>query len=352
MSVAGLSDVKFLTVINSIPVMQLRHNSIVVYHEPLQRRSSLNNKRKWENKYLYKQAYSGKVTQGVRKRLTKAINLMLMTVKPKYIFNDIGNYWQYHKLSFITLKITAARNISVHEAYESCFCYFLDWFTRTATKNPRPLYTWKAELQKDGQVHYHITTPEWINCQALRRKWNEILRKAGFLEDYVKEHGHYNANATDIHQVNDVKNLSAYMIKALTDSIAAAEKIKKTRQGKQEQHIGAEMAKEIQNEESTDGKIWGCSELLQNAKYAVLVLSDRHHDFIKKMEAIGKIKSFYDEGGFWGVHHFTDCSPPDILNKTENSYLTDFLTWQMQRPLKGSNPLDIEAWEKQMPQLN
>lgn len=335
--------------LSSLPVIQIRHKSIVQYYEPLNRRSILNNRRTWENRNLYKTAYSGKVTQGVRKRLTKAINIMLQVAKPKTIFNEIGNYYQYHKLSFITLKITADKVLSAREAYDNCFSHFLDWLKRTATNNQNPLYVWKLEPQADGQVHYHITTPEWINCRKIKDKWNAILRKAGYLTKYAQEHGHYNANSTDVHQVNDVQNLSSYMVKALTDCIAAAEKIKINKRGKKAEHIGAEMAKDMNNEYETEGKIWGCSEILSNAKYATLLLGTRAQKMIDQLVAMGRVKMHADEQGFWAVYHFTDCSPPDVLSKNESTYITDFLSWQMQKPAKGSNSVEIDQWEKAKP---
>lgn len=335
--------------LSSLPVIQIRHKSIVQYYEPLNRRSILNNRRTWENRNLYKTAYSGKVTQGVRKRLTKAINIMLQVSKGKTIFNEIGNYYQYHKLSFITLKITGSRIVTVREAYQNCLSHFLDWFNRSAVKNKKPLYTWKLEPQKDGQLHYHITTPEWIDYRKIKKKWNSILRDGGYLDEYAAQYGHYNANSTDVHQVNDVQNLSAYMIKAFTDCLAAAEKIKISKRGKKAEHIGAEMAKDINSEHELEGKIWGCSEILSNAKYATLLLGTRAQKLIDQLVAMGRVKMHADEQGFWAVYHFTDCSPPDVLSKTESTYITDFLSWQMQKPAKGSDPVEIEQWEKTKP---
>lgn len=332
----------------SIPLMQVRHKSIVVYPDQTGRRSSTLSRLK--PNFHEKKAYSGRVTAGVRKRLTKAVNLMLQVSKGAWKQNHAMGYIQYHRISFITLKITGVENITAREAYDSCLSHFLDWLRRTAGVK---LFVWKAELTRAHQVHYHITCPDMISHVDIRQKWNSFLRAAGYLDQYAGEHGHYNANSTDIHSVNDIENLSSYMVKALTESIAEAEKIKQTRPGKTKLvNIGAEMAKDCQNEEGTDGKIWGCSEVLAAAHYVAFHMSYRHREYIERLESEGRVKRFADDDGFWSVHHFTDCSPPDIMNEIENLYIQQYLDWQIAKPSKTASGEDFETWAKEMPILN
>ena len=312
----------------------------------------MNNRKTWQKTDLHKTAYQGKVTPGVRKRLTKAVNLLLQMVKPTWIKNEVTGKIQYHNISFITLKITDAENITGRMAYDNCFSHFLDWLTRThGTK----LYVWKVEKEKRGQVHYHITTPDFIDYRLIRKTWNNLLRKAGYLDAYAQEHGHYDANSTDIHEVRHVTNLGPYLVKALADSIEAAEKIKKTRCGKTDQTIGAEMAKDEQNETATDGKIWGCSELLSAAKYVTFACSERHLQAIDLLKAAGKVREITSDPGsgcFWAVWYFSDCGPPDILSRAENLHLKLNLQWQLERPNKGATEQELVTWYNKKPLLN
>lgn len=298
-------------------------------------------------------AYQGKVTLGVRKRLTKAVNLLLQMTKPTWVKNPSrNNQLQYHNVSFITLKITSKENITGRVAYDTCFSHFLDWLTRT---NGTKLYVWKLEKEKRGQVHYHITTPDFIDWRLIRKKWNSILHNAGYLDEYAIEHGHFDANSTDIHEVSNVTNLAPYLVKALADNIEAAERIKKTRDGKTDQHIGAEMAKDQQNETETDGKIWGCSELLSASTYVTLACDDRHMQAIELLKAAGKVRevtSDADSSCFWKVWYFSDCGPPDILSRAENLHVNLYMKWQLQRPSKGAEEMELAAWSRKKPFLN
>ena len=334
--------------IASIPLMQVRHKSVVVYPEYVAgKRSRPTHLEKPD--FKEKKAYSGRVTAGVKKRITKAINVLLQVSKATWKQNPATGYIQYHRISFITLKITGAENITAREAYDNCMNHFLDWLTRTAGVK---LYVWKVELTRAGQIHYHITCPDMISHIEIRQKWNSYLRKAGYLESYAKQYGHYNANSTDIHSVNDIENLSSYIIKALCESIENAEKIKKTRGATRQINIGAEMAKDVQNDEETEGKIWGCSEVLAAAHYVAFHMATRHYDYIQHLEKEGKVKRFDDETGYWAVFHFSDGSPPDILSKIENNYITEHLEWQIAKPSKSAPVEAFDKWAKEMPILN
>lgn len=343
-------NLKYSTGFVSIPLMQVRHKSIVVYPDTTGRKKSSLLKPDFKGE----KTYSGRMTCGVRKRMTKAINIMLQTAKPQFKQNPYNGVWQWHKLTFLTLKITNTENITAREAYDNCLSPFLDWFGRTAKTSSGQgvkLYVQKTELTKAEQIHYHITFPDMISLVDVRRKWNSILRKARYLDQYALEHGHFDANSTDIHSVNDIENLSAYMIKAFTDSLTEAEKIKKTKSGKSK-NIAAEMTKDEQNDIPMDGKIWSCSELLSAAHYVAFHLATRHESHLELLEKQGRVKRFCDDSGYWAVLHFSDCSPPDIMNKAELKYIDEHLKWQMERPTKSADVADFETWAKRMPVLN
>lgn len=345
-----MAELKYSTGFVSIPLMQVRHKSIVVYPDVTGRKKTLSKKPTFDGQ----KTYSGRVTCGVRKRMTKAINILLQTAKGQFKKNPYNGVLQWHKLTFLTLKITHVDNINARDGYNECLSYFLDWFTRTAEtsrgKGVR-LYVCKAELTIAGQLHYHITFPDMIHLQDVKDKWNSILRKAGYLDQYAKVHGHYHANSTDIHSVNDVENLSAYMVKAFTDSLQEAEKMKKRATGKVKHNIEGEMTKDVQNGEGTEGKIWSCSELLSAAHYVKFHQSTRHMEILESLERDGRVKWYSDETGFWAVYQFTDCSPPEIMNREELAYIDNYLAWQMERPSKSADIEDFEAWAKAMPLL-
>jgi len=176
-----------------------------------------------------KEAYKNKFSDGAKKRVGRAIDLLVQIAKTRYIDNPVTGKKQRHRLSFITLTISQHKNITAKEAYDKGLVHFLQWFRRTMGVRT---YVWKCEVQKRGQIHYHITTPNWIHYQKIRDKWNNIQRENNWLDDYYKLKGHYDPNSTDIGEVQHVKDLSGYLKK--------------------------EFCKAIQNPEC-DGKVWDCS---------------------------------------------------------------------------------------------
>ncbi len=190
-----------------------------------------------------KSAYSGELKVGTKKRLCKAIDLLCQSVVKQRISCPITQKEFTHRLSFITLTISKTENITARECYDQVFKHFLQWLRRTAKANT---YIWKVEIQKRGQVHYHITTPTWIHWQQIKDKWNNLQRAAGYLEQFEKKFGHSNPNSTDVHEVRKIQNLSGYLVK--------------------------EYCKAIQNPK-TIGKVWDCSENLKKYKYFKVIES-------------------------------------------------------------------------------
>lgn len=211
-----------------------------------------------------KKQYSGLITDGMKKRITKAITLLMEASPNRKIFNPVTGRYMMHKLSFITLTVSdSTRNLDGKEAYDLLLKHFLQWMRRTKKIDT---YIWKAEYQERGQIHYHITTPSFIVWHELKDKWNNLQRQHGLLDDYYKKKKHYNPNSTDIHKVYKINDLSAYLIKYFV--------------------------KAYQNEKSIGGKVWDCSENLKTNKYFTLAQTKFHHDFLEECSNQGVCEKY------------------------------------------------------------
>lgn len=220
--------------------LQVRSNCCIVYDKYIGRKSTTATlHRRLNMKEQQQKAYSGYMTKGSQKRITKAVNLLVMLAKPKWLYSEVLGKDVLHKLSFITLTIsTDERNLTAREAYDNLLKPFLQWLTKT--KGVRH-YIWKAELQKRGQIHYHITTTSFINWTEIRMKWNRLQSGYGLLDKYIEQHKHANPNSTDIHEVYKIDDVTSYLIKYI--------------------------AKADSKEDKTTGKLWDCSQSLKQSKY-------------------------------------------------------------------------------------
>lgn len=183
--------------------------------------------------------YTGQITPGAKKRLTKAVSLLVQSSAESWVYNPVTKKNQPHKLSFITLTLP-----DVDSAKDAKFChkFLLQPMLRILRdKYKMNSYIWKAELQANESIHYHLTTDLFLPWEQLRQHWNAITRKNGLLNEFRDKYGHDNPNSVDIHAVNKINDLEAYLVKYIS--------------------------KDYQNEKKLDGKIWDCSKNLKAAKY-------------------------------------------------------------------------------------
>ena len=87
------------------------------------------------------------------------------------------------KTSFITLTLPSAQ---IHSDIEikKCLNNFLT--TLRTVYNVRN-YVWKAELQRNDNIHFHIVLDIFINHYAVRHYWNKSLETLGYVSRYRAE---------------------------------------------------------------------------------------------------------------------------------------------------------------------
>ena len=150
------------------------------------------------------------------------------------------------KINFITLTLPAPQKHSDIEIRKECLHQFI---TELQHKYGMKHYLWKAEKQKNGNIHFHFTTNVFIHWQELRDIWNRIVEKLGYVTDYqnrmktvhkngfclnnnllqtwpeIQQRAAYefglktnwrSPNSTDVHAVKNIQDLSAYISEYFT----------------------------------------------------------------------------------------------------------------------------------------
>lgn len=268
------------------PVVQFRSKSILMYDRYHRTEGGFNKSTLFTQnaaKLVKRERYTGKMTAGAKKRLSKAVSLLVQTAQNEYILNPVTGRHQYHRLAFITLTLP---DVEVSKDAKFTHKNLLQPFLRTMRrKHGMKSYVWKAELQRNGSVHYHITTHSFIPYTDIRDCWNNLTRKHGMLEVFREEYGHDNPNSIDVHSVQAVQNIEAYLIKYV--------------------------AKETQNEERMNGKVWDCSMNLKKSNYFTTTETE---DITKRIfEDVGR--------GFAKVYEAEYCS---IITYKHDDYFLSF----------------------------
>jgi len=190
------------------------------------------------------QSYTGVLTPYSKKKLKRAIQLIVATAKDKEATNYKSGKTFKFKLNFITFTLPAPQNEITDKQIKHCLD---NWIKRAKRKFGLGSYVWRAERQKNGNIHFHMITDTWIHYEKIRNDWNETLAPLGFIKRYQEKNGNKQPNSTDVHSITRIKNLSQYFIKYMS---------KKHKEG----------------EKPITGKVWDCSQNLKTKENCELII--------------------------------------------------------------------------------
>jgi hypothetical protein len=212
--------------------------------------------------------YTGKLSAYSKKRLKKAIQLIVASSLPKEapLFKTKGTY--KFKVNFITLTLPSPQgNISDKEIKTRCLDPFIK---RLKRKNNLKSYVWRAERQGNGNLHFHFITDCWIHYEKLRNDWNDCLRPLGFIDKFKEKNGHNNPNSTDIHSITRIKNLSQYFSKYMAKDEITQEAAMNIPYRSHKYKLLKKSSKKIylkackkEADCLIEGKVWDCSKNLK-----------------------------------------------------------------------------------------
>lgn len=275
-----------------IPYIQVRSDCLIYYTVPATRPGR-------KLKPISKKAYSGTMTTGAERRISKAIDILLQKAAPRVIYNSVTKKHHPFTVNFVTLTVSSPDNIGINDGYTK----LLKPFLRKIRKFGKVSYIWKAEFQNRGQLHYHLTTNRFMPWQTIRNDWNNIQRKNRYLDSYALKHGHFDANSTDVHAVYKVQNLAAYLRKYMKKPVIDPSK----------QIPGQAPILET-------GKVWDCSRDLKIDRFNY-IMDSRTDTRLRQGIASGKVKVVE-------LDHcviFKTDNPSDILPVSE---FKNYVNWK------------------------
>lgn len=252
----------------SIPFVSIQHKKLITYSMPVERNSS---KRynlanlKSEGKQL---AYNtGKLSHGARKRLKQSIEL-LIDISPKKWFTvpSTGKRFQF-QITFLTLTMSASTSAIPDKTITKTL---LEPFLQTLRRKYKcKSYVWRAEKQKNGNLHFHITTNQYIPYDQVRDDWNRIQNKLGLIDQFEAKYKHRNPNSTDIHSVRGVRDLARYMVKY--------------------------MSKEVPSDQIVHCKQWDCSKDLKIRENIALEIDNEVHQVLSAIQSVQGVRTYVGE---------------------------------------------------------
>lgn len=278
------------------PVLQIRPYGLLVYDrlEWLQRprkkdkplNTSINHSSPGAS-LVNQNLYTGQITDYSKKRLKRAISLMVASAKDKEAPNfKTGKHYKF-KVNFITLTLPAPQGeITDKQIKKHCLD---NWIKRAKRKYKLNSYVWRAERQKNGNIHFHIITDTWIHYEKVRNDWNSCLQQFGFIDQFESKHGHRNPNSTDVHAIWKVRNVTQYFIKYMTKGETLAERLYNVPFARRKWHEKLLVQpgvtyKRVMTvaENKIEGKIWDCSQNLKHKGNCEMLLEGDQLDMFNR----------------------------------------------------------------------
>lgn len=85
------------------------------------------------------------------------------------------------KTSFITLTMPQSQTCTDIEMKAALNLFLSNLRQSCQLEN----YVWKAELQQNGNIHFHLVIDKYVHHMAIRYYWNKALDSIGQLQDYT-----------------------------------------------------------------------------------------------------------------------------------------------------------------------
>jgi hypothetical protein len=222
----------------------------------------------------------GIMSYKANKRVRLAIDWMIYLSKDKPLYSNQSKSRYQFKLNFITLTLSSKQKHSDNEIKSTLLNQFL---TELRQKYKATNYLWRAEAQSNGNIHFHIVTDVFIPWRTLRTDWNRIQEKFSYVKEFTNKTGKSDPNSTDVHSINAIKNLSAYLAKYCSKNskgytvLATKASVKPFKPVSWLNYKHPVLQKNARFYRQIHGKLWGLSQNLSKYQAA-------------KAEVFGRIK--------------------------------------------------------------
>ena len=247
--------------------------------------------------------YSGEITHHSKKRMRKAIELLLEISPLRKVTNPATNRPMNFRVAFQTLTLSAPQRDHTDEEIKSTL---LRPFLRGMKKHGMHNYVWKAELQKNQNIHFHILTDAFLPYWIIRDYWNKQQAKLGFLQEFFEKHGHRHPNSTDVHGETKPQRIQAYMLKYM---------VKDNNISKQTNILDPDQRKH-------KGKVWDCSANLKLKFESAYFMNLDVLNSLKRLESNNRVRIL--ESDFYSVYLFNPSLRKKFFGK---EYLNDYNTY-------------------------
>lgn len=210
-------------------------NKIVVYRSYRNCNISLHQEEQAKVNFEKKE-YNGYLSRATKSYITKILDNWFLTVRHFNMHMALPAKQRQKQMVFFTLTLPAKQIHTDNEIKRKVLNKFIIICQRKGLFNQ---WFWRAEKQKNGNIHFHFLIDSYFDKKQLQTVWNSCLEPLGYINEFEKKYNHRNPPTTQIQVVPSGQNIIDYVIKYV---------------GKNE------------GTNKVLGRIWGMSDKLRNLK--------------------------------------------------------------------------------------
>lgn len=238
--------------ITKVYYSRIQSNRIINYsrlenYYPKKNRTSFTSENRTDNHV------KGVMSRLAKKRIENVLFNWISTIQFYLLYTGKSQDSIKKFLRFVTLTLSAQQIHSDSEIKKKCLFPFLQLLRdRYGVKN----YIWKAEKQKNGNIHFHLILDKYISNRNLQMYWNRYQENLLYISRFEKRLHHRNPPSSEITSVRKLNRISWYLSK--------------------------EMAKQ-QHQMKVDGKQWDCSNSLLQISAFTTIIDANYDSFLNEI---------------------------------------------------------------------
>ncbi len=160
-----------------------------------------------------KNEYNGFMSPATKRKVRTILTTWIKAIDSNLKRSKLDKSTPPRRLTFVTLTLSQKQEHSDNEIKRKMLNRFLITCQR---KHNVKYYFWRAEKQKNGNIHFHIVLDAFIDKRVIQDMWNNIQMDFNYLDYYFAINNHYKAPSTDVGVLQSKENAVAYVLKYVT----------------------------------------------------------------------------------------------------------------------------------------
>lgn len=198
--------------------------------------------------------YNGYLSKSTRSKIVKMLNCWAESIYVHDKCQKCDELRKNRKLRFLTLTLSAKQSMIDNDVKRRLLIPFISDLKRLFHVEH---YFWRAEAQKNGNIHFHLVIDAYIDKSKVNYLWDWHQWKSGITDVMPTEIKNYHSPSTRIEAIQGNEAVAGYITKYVTKD---------------------EGGRKI------FGRIWGCSDGLRELVFPAVAFTQEVAEEITRVE--------------------------------------------------------------------